>query len=124
MELPGVRMAADWPVVSALFSALLPSLVLRIFLAVLPFLLEYMGHVEGLTCLSSVQFSVIKKYFAFQVLLHLLSSRKAQSLVQSSDFCGVMASKLLSNRSSSIDMTDPSGSAAGSKTDRFFIPRN
>jgi hypothetical protein len=55
------------PLVSSIVEAFLPSLVLRIFLIVLPFLLAYMGRMEGLVSLSAVQFSVVKKLFTFQV---------------------------------------------------------
>lgn len=66
-ELPGLKDISDLPLVSSVVTVILPSLVLRIFLVILPYLLDYMGRVEGLVSLSAVQFSVVKKLFAFQV---------------------------------------------------------
>jgi len=43
-QLPVVRQLTALPLVSSLVQAFLPSLVLRIFLVVLPYLLSYMGH--------------------------------------------------------------------------------
>ena len=45
----------------------LAGLVLKIFLAILPMILAFMGRLQGLTSRSSVDFSVITKYFVFQV---------------------------------------------------------
>lgn len=66
-EVPGIKDFSQLPLVSSIVEVFLPSLVLRIFLVVLPYLLDYMGRLEGLTSLSAVQFSVVKKLFAFQV---------------------------------------------------------
>ncbi len=67
IQLPGIKNLKDLPLVSSIIEVFLPSLVLRIFLVVLPYLLDYMGHIEGLVSLSAVQFSVVKKLFTFQV---------------------------------------------------------
>ncbi|EIE18583.1 DUF221-domain-containing protein [Coccomyxa subellipsoidea C-169] len=43
------------------------GLVLKIFLAILPIILAFMGRIQGLTSRSSIDFSVITKYYIFQV---------------------------------------------------------
>ena len=63
----GIRWLARIPAIDSFIAGLLPSLVLRIFLALLPELLAYMGRMQGLISLSQVQFSVVRRYFAFQV---------------------------------------------------------
>ena len=45
----------------------MPSVILRIFLALLPNLLGFMSHVQGMTSLSQIDFGVMRKYFIFQV---------------------------------------------------------
>lgn len=42
------------------------GLVLRIFLALLPWLLAIMGRVQGLYSQSMLDFSVVTKYYVFQ----------------------------------------------------------
>ena len=68
----GIRWLARIPAIDAFIAGLLPSLVLRIFLALLPELLAYIGRMQGLISLSQVQFSVVRRYFAFQVISHSL----------------------------------------------------
>ena len=46
--------------------ALAAGLVLRIFLALLPWLLAIMGRVQGLYSQSMLDFSVVTKYYVFQ----------------------------------------------------------
>lgn len=65
-DLPGLRQVVKLPLVSSLIAAFLPTLVLRLFLLVLPYLLAYMGTVEGLVSFSAVEFSVVTKLFTFQ----------------------------------------------------------
>ena len=43
------------------------GLVLKVFLALLPWLLSIMGRLQGLHSLSSLDFSVISKFYIFQV---------------------------------------------------------
>ena len=64
--LPGVRQVTQLPLVSSVVASFLPSLVLRVFLLVLPYLLAYLGSVEGLVSRSAVTFSVVGKLFTFQ----------------------------------------------------------
>ena len=65
-DLPGVREVTRLPLVSSVLASFLPSLVLRVFLVVLPYLLAYMGLLEGLISRSAVTFSVVGKLFTFQ----------------------------------------------------------
>ena len=44
-----------------------PQLVLRVFLALLPTILALLGRAEGLPAESEVEFTVVKRYYAFQV---------------------------------------------------------
>ena len=43
------------------------GLVLKVFLALLPWLLSILGRVQGLHSQSSIDFSVISKFYIFQV---------------------------------------------------------
>ena len=45
------------------------QLVLRVFLALLPTILALLGRAEGLPAESEVEFTVVKRYYAFQVRL-------------------------------------------------------
>jgi len=47
------------------------GLVLRIFLALLPWLLAIMGRVQGLYSQSMLDFSVVTKYYVFQARTQL-----------------------------------------------------
>lgn len=49
----------------------MPSVILRIFLALLPNLLAFMSHVQGMTSLSQIDFGVMRKYFIFQASPYL-----------------------------------------------------
>ena len=64
---PGLRAVANLPIVSGLITSFMPSVILRIFLALLPNLLAFMSHVQGMTSLSQIDFGVMRKYFIFQV---------------------------------------------------------
>ena len=64
---PGLRTLANLPVINGLITSFLPSVILRIFLKLLPNLLGFMSHVQGMTSLSQVDFGVLRKYFIFQV---------------------------------------------------------
>ena len=45
------------------------GLALKVFLAVLPSILSLMGRVQGLHSISILDFSVVSKFFMFQVQL-------------------------------------------------------
>ena len=51
----------------SIIESLLPSIVLKIFLAILPMLLAFMNKQQGMTSMSAVDFGVVRKYFIFQV---------------------------------------------------------
>ena len=65
---PGLRTVANLPVINGFITSFMPSVILRIFLALLPNLLAFMSHVQGLTSKSQIDFGVLRKYFIFQVL--------------------------------------------------------
>jgi Calcium-dependent channel, 7TM region, putative phosphate len=67
VNVPVVSSIVNLPLVRGVVQGLLPSLVLRIFLAVLPYLLEGLALWEGVRSLSAIQFETMSKYFAFQV---------------------------------------------------------
>lgn len=71
---PGLRAVANLPVINGLITSFLPSVILRIFLALLPNLLAFMSHVQGMTSLSQIDFGVMRKYFIFQVGLDYMLS--------------------------------------------------
>ena len=64
---PGLRTVANLPVINGLITSFMPSVILRIFLALLPNLLAFMSHLQGMTSLSQIDFGVMRKYFIFQV---------------------------------------------------------
>ena len=66
VDLPGVRWVFQLPGVAPILEGILPQLVLRVFLALLPTLLAWLGRFEGLPAESDVEFGVVRKYFAFQ----------------------------------------------------------
>lgn len=45
------------------------GLALKVFLALLPYLLSLMGRIQGLHSISSLDFSVVSKFYIFQVQL-------------------------------------------------------
>ena len=49
------------------------------FLALLPWLLSIMGRVQGLHCKSDIDFSVISKFYIFQVFLSTAIDRTCSS---------------------------------------------
>ncbi|CAL8466090.1 g5626 [Coccomyxa elongata] len=87
----------DLPVVSSIVTAILPGLVLKIFLAVLPSILAFMGRLQGLESKSSVDFSVITKYYTFQFITVFLGSFVAGSVLN-------QAKELINNPTSIISI--------------------
>lgn len=60
-------------ILSSLITAVLPGIVLTIFLALLPALLSLLNKkVQKMVSETDVEFGVVRKYFAFQVLCPIL----------------------------------------------------
>ncbi|KAK9811621.1 hypothetical protein WJX72_007134 [[Myrmecia] bisecta] len=80
-SVPGIKQLASLPLISDFFKAILPSLVLRIFLAILPLLLAFMNRRQGMISESQVDFGVVRKYFIFQVITVFFASFVAGSFL-------------------------------------------
>ncbi len=72
VNVPVVRDIVNLPFVHSIIAGLLPSLVLRVFLLILPYLLGGLALFEGAISTSGVQFETMTKYFAFQVRVQIL----------------------------------------------------
>ena len=58
-------------ILSSLITAVLPGIVLTIFLALLPTILSVLNKkVQKMISETDVEFGVVRKYFAFQVQCH------------------------------------------------------
>lgn len=55
------------PLVRTLLLTLVPQLVLRIFLALIPSVLYFLCRWQGMISQSQIEFGVVRKYFTFQV---------------------------------------------------------
>ena len=58
-HVPFIRNIINLPVINGLLTSFLPSLILRIFLALLPTLLTFMNKVQGMVSTSSIEFGVV-----------------------------------------------------------------
>ncbi|KAF6257823.1 hypothetical protein COO60DRAFT_1521842 [Scenedesmus sp. NREL 46B-D3] len=65
--IPGLGVIVQLPFVTQVLQGILPGLVLRIFLILVPIILRIMARFEGKVSLSEVDFSVVSRYFIFQV---------------------------------------------------------
>lgn len=76
-----IKDIVDITIVRSILTAILPGLVLKIFLALLPALLQFMNKLQGMVSESQIDFGVSKKYFIFQVLTVFFGSFIAGSLL-------------------------------------------
>ena len=63
-HVPVIRNIINLPVINGLLTSFLPSLILRIFLALLPTLLIFMNKVQGMVSTSSIEFGVVSRAVA------------------------------------------------------------
>lgn len=84
----------EFPIVKGILQAILPNIVLTLFLALMPSLLSYMNKRQGFYSLSSVDSETIRKYFIFQVITVFFFSFMTATLLNQA--------KLLFKDSSSI----------------------
>ncbi|KAK9861196.1 hypothetical protein WJX84_002371 [Apatococcus fuscideae] len=75
-----LKWLVTWPVLSGFFVAFLPTLVLRLFLWPVPYLLSIMSRFQGLVSQSKVDTAVIRKYFIFQVVTVFIATVISGSL--------------------------------------------
>ncbi len=68
VDLPGIRQILELPLLSSALAGFLPQLVLRLFFSLMPYILAALERLEGLPAESEVEFGVVRKYFAFQVM--------------------------------------------------------
>ncbi|KAK9859822.1 hypothetical protein WJX84_005942 [Apatococcus fuscideae] len=79
-HVPAIRWLITWPVLSGFFIAFLPTLVLRLFLWPVPYILSLMCRFQGLMSFSKVDTAVIRKYFIFQVIVVFIATVISGSL--------------------------------------------
>uniref|UniRef100_A0A383WQ20 ERD4-related membrane protein n=1 Tax=Tetradesmus obliquus TaxID=3088 RepID=A0A383WQ20_TETOB len=65
--IPGLNIIVRLPFVTQVLQGILPGLVLKIFLILVPPILKAMARFEGKVSLSEVDFSVVGRFFIFQV---------------------------------------------------------
>lgn len=62
-----VQTLFKFPIARSILTALLPQLVLRVFLLLIPSVLRLLCLGQGMLSESQVEFGVVRKYFTFQV---------------------------------------------------------
>lgn len=65
---PVLGAIVTFPLVNGILKGIVPTLVLKLFLAFLPRILKRMSHWQGLISLSEIDFEVVRKYFIFQTI--------------------------------------------------------
>ncbi|KAK9809699.1 hypothetical protein WJX73_006828 [Symbiochloris irregularis] len=78
-NIPGFKQLLQITFIKSLLQSIFPSLVLKIFLAVLPLILAYMNKRQGMISKSQIDFGVTLKLFIFQVLTVFVGSFVAGS---------------------------------------------
>ncbi|KAI8468680.1 MAG: hypothetical protein J3K34DRAFT_426590 [Monoraphidium minutum] len=66
-NVPGLGVITRIPFVTQVLQGIMPSLVLKIFLAILPMILNKMNRYAGMVSVSQVDFGTVNKFFIFQV---------------------------------------------------------
>lgn len=66
-QVPILATLVDLPLVSSLLQGFLPSLVLLLFLAAAPYLLQALIHRAGLASMTAIDSQLIGMYFLFQL---------------------------------------------------------
>lgn len=66
-RIQGINKIVELPFVAQILQGILPSLVLKIFLAILPMILNMMNRFTGMPSISQVDFATVSKFFIFQV---------------------------------------------------------
>eukprot|EP00884_Botryococcus_braunii_P016250 jgi/Botrbrau1/3308/Bobra.0048s0005.1 len=67
-KVPFFSTLVNYPFLRSIITAILPGLILNVFLALVPPVLRLMNKMEGTVALSGVDFGVVRKYFIFQVV--------------------------------------------------------
>ncbi|GAX72896.1 hypothetical protein CEUSTIGMA_g351.t1 [Chlamydomonas eustigma] len=78
---PGLYQFIQLPFINQFLMGILPSLVMMIFLALVPFILQTMCKLAGLVSFSKVDFAVVNMYFYFQVVVVFLFNMVAGTFI-------------------------------------------
>lgn len=66
-SVPGLGKVTELPFVTQVLQGILPTIVLKVFLILIPPILGMMARFEGKVSLSEVDFSIVSRFFTFQV---------------------------------------------------------
>lgn len=78
---PVLGAIVTFPLVNGVLKGVLPTLVLKLFLAVLPSILSNMARRQGLISLSEIDFEVVRKLFIFMTVVVFFGSFLAGTLL-------------------------------------------